>query len=136
LLHFNTIHPNCVTSNQINLRDLSNYSVQTYQSTGNIANDKKCYQNRYNLDSVELKTECDRKFLGARLKPHQLTARVLMDYGKNVCLQDYGFLMFVSTRQFLRPNDRERYRQLVLEHSAIATSLICGLPLPVEVSHV
>ncbi|AFY75485.1 hypothetical protein Syn7502_03663 (plasmid) [Synechococcus sp. PCC 7502] len=86
-----------------------NYSLES----SNIASAKECYDSRR-----------------SKLRPHQIAARLLMDYGKNISLSDYGFLIFVSTRQELTPRDRERYKQLFLEHSAIATSLICGLPLP------
>lgn len=91
---------------------LHDYIVDWGQSTNNIANRSDCYKPN-----------------GSKLRPHQIAARLLMDFGRNVSLADYGFLMFVSTRQELTTKDHQRYRELIFSHGAIASSLICGLPL-------
>ncbi len=118
-LHFNTIYRNCVTSSQINLRDLSQYSVQTYQSTGNIANDKKCYQNRHNLDRIELQAyqadNCSNKISTASIhKPHQIIATDLFDLAKYE--SDRKFLgRIANQRGNLTLYEAERFSQLCKE---------------------
>lgn len=88
-----------------------------------------CEQNTENKSNASISYKSDT----VRLLSHQLVARALMDFGR-VSLADYYFLIYISVQtQDLKPRDYERYRDLILENGAIATSLICGLPLPVEV---